>query len=247
MSSGEYHETPFHSTIKKLPRPFAGEMCQDHLFACLFNAPWGKLFSADFIRQQNLWFQEIKNSNDLYFGFMSCSLAKRISILDQPLYYYRMGTGSSTQATKHHDPLLFLTALQKTEKELRDRGVFGVFESAFREAMMLEFMFNFRSSKTESAFSAIFQAARQYFDSRFFASFPSTACLDPTVWRDLHDMMQFDTPFQFLLDRYCRHVQLIREATSDLENSRSYRIGQALTWLPRQIRDGLSRIIKPEN
>ena len=243
IKTGMFHEMPFHPAVLQLPRPFPGKMCPDHLYAVLFNAPWGKLFSADFIRKHDLWFQEIKNSNDLYFSFMTSSLADRISILDESLYYYCVGIACSTQATKHRDPLLFLTALQKVENDLRAQGAFNIFESAFREALLQEFMFNFLSSKTEEAFCAVFQAARKYLDSRFFASFPASACLEPDIWQNLYDMMQFESPFQFLLDRYFRQVPLIRQAVSDLENSRSYRIGQAITWLPRQIRDGISRMM----
>ena len=242
VTTGQYKEIPFPPGMDKLPNPFSSRQCRDHLY-CLYNAPWGKLFSAEFIRKHDLRFQEIRNSNDLYFSMITLSLAERISLLDQPLYYYCSGLDESTQATKWRNPLLFLEALRKTENDLRRHGLYSVFESAFRESMLREFVFNLQTSKTEEAFRSIFQAAKQYFDAEFFSSFPESACLDRIAWQHLHDMMQFESPFQYLLDRYCRQVKILQQATSELENSRSYRIGQVITWLPRQIRNGI-RIIK---
>ena len=221
--------------------PFAGKDHPDHLYYYCRQAPWGKLFSAEFIRGQGLLYQEIRNSNDGYFNLMAVSLARRISLVDKPLYYYRIGMRTNTQALKYKDPLLFLEVLKKIKNDLTAKGLFKIYENSYKEILCMEFYYIFPyllklqlgNTDSDKLFTFLFQAANEEFTEEFFSGFPVEACVEKQAWKTVRDLHRFDgSPIKFLLDQYQRKNQYCQ----DLENSSSYRIGKLITWLPKMLR-----------
>ncbi len=49
---------------------------------------WSKMYRTDFLKQNNIRFQEIKNGEDQLFFIHSMLLAKKIKTVDENLYYY---------------------------------------------------------------------------------------------------------------------------------------------------------------
>ena len=90
------------------------------------NWAWNKCFSADFIRKNNIAFQDISKTNDFYFVAKAMLLAERITTLSKTLVHYRKNTGVSTQDTNDLDPCAFLDAFRQVEnfmKEMADAGI----------------------------------------------------------------------------------------------------------------------------
>lgn len=227
--------------------PFAGEDHADHLYYYCRQAPWGKLFSAEFIRGQGLLYQEIRNSNDGYFNLMAVSLARRISLVNKSLYYYRIGMQTNTQALKYKDPLLFLDVLKKIKNDLTAKDLFKIYENSYKEILCMEFYYIFpyllklpiENTKSDQLFTLLFQVATEEFMEEFFDGFPMDACVEKQAWQTVRGLQRFDgSPVRFLLDQYQRKNQYCQE----LENSSSYRIGKLITWLPRMLRKSMSLI-----
>ena len=87
-------------------------------------------------------------------------------------------------------------------------------------------------SELSRIFTRVFQTAKDLFDDAFFRDFPAEACVEKKAWDAVCELRSYDSPVGFLLDHYQRQRRYCRE----LENSRSYRIGQMMTWLPRMLR-----------
>lgn len=51
-----------------------------------YSEPWGKLIKSDFIKANNITFDETDVSNDYYFSVVSGCLAHKIIVVDKPLY-----------------------------------------------------------------------------------------------------------------------------------------------------------------
>ena len=64
------------------------------IFDLLAPNPWTKLYRTDFLRQQKLSFQEIASCNDWSFAYASLACARKISVVREPLAYYRVRSGS---------------------------------------------------------------------------------------------------------------------------------------------------------
>ena len=104
-----------------------------NIFDIAMGVPWNKMFKTDFVKAEQLEFQNTQRCNDEYFAGMSMVLAKRVSYVDKRLVYYRTNNGNSLQGYDRLEApsLDFFHALKKMQKELRERKLFEEVSSAF--------------------------------------------------------------------------------------------------------------------
>ncbi len=104
----------------------------DNLFIVTNNAVWNKLFNRQFIIDNNIRFQTLHNTNDMYFMMLSLACAERITYIDHPYVYYRAYTFDNIQSKKKNHPLDFLKALEALKEALIARNVYPEIKEAFR-------------------------------------------------------------------------------------------------------------------
>lgn len=87
------------------------------------SAPW-KLFRKDFIQKNEIFFQTLSSSNDVYFSCMTAILAKRICYVtcNRPLIFYRQNL--KTQISANRNPQNLLLAVKKLVKDLKARQLY---------------------------------------------------------------------------------------------------------------------------
>ncbi len=83
--------------------------------------PWNKMFNRRFVVQNDLHFQEILRTNDMYFVNTALMRAKRITVVRLELVNYREGTTNNCQATNHKAPTDFHKALSALYDEVLKR------------------------------------------------------------------------------------------------------------------------------
>ena len=91
-------------------------------FFSLFNIPaFTKLYKAEFIQKNNIKFQEIRTCNDVFFNFITLSLAERITFLNETLVTYRTNQKSniSSHRSKYIENVKIAFDLLKEELEKR--------------------------------------------------------------------------------------------------------------------------------
>lgn len=102
------------------------------------HAPWNKLYRNDFIKKHNFKFQEIKKSNDLYFGFTTLYFAEKIAFLNKSLLFYRTGIETSTVSTTYEAPCDVYHALLEVCNRLSNTPSWHMTEKGFvNEALNL--------------------------------------------------------------------------------------------------------------
>lgn len=86
--------------VKALPEEevFSYRDCPKNIFQISAGMAWNKLYRASFLKQYGLRFQRIKYTDDAYFTFAHMVLAKRITILNEQLCYYRVNSGTNQTA-----------------------------------------------------------------------------------------------------------------------------------------------------
>lgn len=57
--------------------------CPKELFRTIPLAPYSRLYSSEFLRRNTLRFQNLKSSNDVYFGIMATLLSQKIAFLEE--------------------------------------------------------------------------------------------------------------------------------------------------------------------
>ena len=69
-------------------------------FKHLLNAPWNKMYKAEFIKANNIEFEEIPIQNDAYFVHKASSLTDNFYYTDKELYFYEINNNGITLSKK---------------------------------------------------------------------------------------------------------------------------------------------------
>lgn len=86
-----------------LPRDiqvFNYQDCPNHIMSVVNPTPWNKLYRSDFIRANNLKYEEISSTNDITFAAVSVAAAERITYVTDHLVRYRIGHAGTISTTK---------------------------------------------------------------------------------------------------------------------------------------------------
>ena len=110
---------------------FSAEALGDHIFNTFMTWPWNKLFKRKFIMENDIRYQEIMRTNDMYFVNTALLKAKFITTVRIPLVNYRIGTTDNCQATNNKAPTDFHKALSALYEEVKKTGNEKIFVSFY--------------------------------------------------------------------------------------------------------------------
>lgn len=128
------------------------------LFGLTVTTPWTKLFRREFILEKEISFQNLPNSNDVFFVLIALAEAERISIVREDLVSYRVCREGSIQDQKDRDPLCFLKAYEDTYDELNRRGLYGEVRQGFADLVLSGCVFNLNTVRSGDARQTIMHA-----------------------------------------------------------------------------------------
>lgn len=111
--------------------PFTYRQLTDNIFKSFMGWAWDKLYLHSFIKENNLWFQEQRTTNDLLFVFSALVAAKRISIVEQVLAHQRIQNQNSLSNTREKSWYCFYDALTALREYLKKQGIFWELERDF--------------------------------------------------------------------------------------------------------------------
>lgn len=102
--------------------PFSREEIGKYIFGFAANVPWNKLYLREFVQKHELQFEARKQANDAYFVMMAFYYAKCITVVDETLINYRIGTNSSTTDKVSDVPLCACEAYEVVWNALKATG-----------------------------------------------------------------------------------------------------------------------------
>ena len=124
-------EYSFPADFRSLRQPFSGlEVAGHDFFLAARTVVWNKLFRRSFVNGEAIRFQEIADSNDLYFVDVALAVARRIGTVNEALYHYRMNRSGSIQ-DRRRGSSCWKDAYAAVKDELLRRGVFEAFRANF--------------------------------------------------------------------------------------------------------------------
>ncbi len=147
-----------------LPEKYPADVCSwrdnpDWLFRAFQNYPWNKLLRTDFVRENNLRFQEdISLTEDLMFSAPALVRARRMTFLPDVLVYHREGTGKNTMAAKDLHPLDFIEAFRALKRFLKAEGVYDELRIAYENWAIDAIIYNVSTLNTYEGFSVAVDA-----------------------------------------------------------------------------------------
>lgn len=121
----------------------------NYVFNSFQNWNWNKLYKNDFIKCNNIYFQKLHRTNDLYFTCVALVLAKRISVINENLVNYRIGMTQNSQSTNHLYPFDFYNAFKQLKKFLNDNDIYKEVKISYLNWAISGCIYNAESIKDE--------------------------------------------------------------------------------------------------
>ena len=84
-----------------------------------------------FLKENHLLFQEIPSCNDWSFAFASLACATKISVIREPLMYYRTQTNTSISSYRYKRTKDIVRAIQQLKVELKSRDLYSQYQEGF--------------------------------------------------------------------------------------------------------------------
>lgn len=155
-----YTDANWYFNRKRLPQKdvFNKYDVPDEIFNITSVAPWTKVFRREFVQNEKLQYQALKNSNDLYFVMLAECLADRITFVNEDLTYYRVGRKGSLQNSKDKDPLCFMKAMNAVYKELVERKIYEVVKRSFDNTYISTCRYNMTSTNDIDVKKIVYKA-----------------------------------------------------------------------------------------
>ncbi|NLP45229.1 MAG: glycosyltransferase [Peptococcaceae bacterium] len=111
--------------------PFSVHDIPEKIFNLGNKWAWDKLYKASFVKENNIMFQEIRTSNDMYFVCVSLVLANKIFILPNILAHQRINRSDSLSVTREKSYDCYYIALLKLKKKLVELNMYDTVKRSF--------------------------------------------------------------------------------------------------------------------
>ncbi|MCB6561724.1 glycosyltransferase family 2 protein [Gordonibacter urolithinfaciens] len=206
MQTGLSHEADWTYKVDRIPQkqPFSYVDMPDDIFNTFANVPWNKVFRRSFVEENNLKFQEIRRTNDLFFVCSALVMAKGIVTIDEHLVHYRIGATSNCQATNDREPLGFYFAFSKLKDYLIEQGLFEKVERSFKNHALDGLVANLSSLKSFEGFNVLYNAFYFEIEKKFGILDQAEDYYENRRQYEIYSSLSIMSKEEFLFARMCQ-------------------------------------------
>lgn len=238
MKTGCFEERPTSILKENLPepRPFAGTEVKKELFRTFVGWAWDKLFLREYIDANQMFYQEQRTTNDLLFTYFALAKAERITIVEKVLAHHRTHVQMSLEATRAASWMCFYQALCALRDALKGAGLYTHYERDFINYCVSFSLWNLDTMAWPIQEELYYRLKLIWFKDLGVLTHEREYFYDQFEYERMRRVIE--QPYSIHL-----HDQIIEQEQwlEDIKHSASYRIGRAITWLPRKLRDLLRR------
>jgi glycosyltransferase involved in cell wall biosynthesis len=228
--------------------------------------PWDKLFSRELATEHSLRFQSQQSTNDACFVYLALTLARRIVLVDSCLATHRVGNSASIEGSRESNWRNMLQAQAAIQERLQAEGLMEKYERAF-----LAWQFSMAVWSLVSLSGAAQLDVLHYLQEELIPRmaayegdwqlYPREQLLLEALQSSHEELLlhcaawtgtMVDRDYQRQrVDELTHEIWSLTAQLEDainhieaLENSKSFKLGRALTAAPRLGRDALRNIGK---
>ena len=128
----------------------------DYIFQISNPSPWTKLTRKQFVLEKGLRFQNLNNTNDAFFAHLSMALAQRITLLDEPLYTYRIGMVTNIQSNKEEHPECVVDAYMAIYQRLQEEKIWELCEKSWIKEFLSIICYTLKTVSTKQAYRKLY-------------------------------------------------------------------------------------------
>lgn len=128
--------------------------------------PWNKLIRTDFIKENDIRFEEISSTNDITFSAVCAARAQRIALVDSALMFYRLGHTGTVSSTKQKNLNNVVTAVESVVNQLEKLDYYDRIIPSVMRFMIDNYCFSFMNY-TKDFSTDISKEFYEYISKRF--------------------------------------------------------------------------------
>jgi glycosyltransferase involved in cell wall biosynthesis len=121
----------------------------EYSFQLCLAAPWVKMYRRQFLMDNNILFQNLKSSNDAYFGRMVMLTAERIGYLNKTLIKYRVNNELQTSNNNQDGPVNLAKALIAIHNEMCRTDIYIKNRKSFNTYSLQVMLASFQKTRDE--------------------------------------------------------------------------------------------------
>lgn len=240
---------------------FIGEEVRKNAFVTFSSMAWDKLFLTEFVRESSLSFQEQHNVNDLYFVYSAIAKSDKIAVYNEVLAHYRKRAGGLVFNAWWSSWKCFYDAYMRLKEKLEDWDIFPVYERTFANSSlnlaivrleaapwpMQEEMF-YHLKNHGFADLHITGHTREYFDNKSYYEFCHLILENEyhTVFAPRAELLLQLKEANRQIEEANQQIEEVKGQIEGIYSSWTYRIGRAVTFIPRKARENFRKIKKFE-
>jgi glycosyltransferase involved in cell wall biosynthesis len=234
-------------TVKHLEpdRVYAPDELIEHMFDYAVGWPWDKLFSKRFILENTLQYQSLSSTNDAFFVLLALVVAQRTVFLDEYLVNHRVNNTTSIEANRYKSWENSFLAIEAIESELQRRNLFSLYEIPFLQWVYDFTLWNFETLHGKEKQEYLLRMQQNWLLR--LAKLNTEESTDEIVCDYLEmfgysqaDLLQRQIEYHWAIhylekekEDLLSKNQHLESLLDQLRQSKSYRIGRAITKIPR--------------
>lgn len=218
-------------------QPFPGTAVKGNLFFTFVGWAWDKLFSRQYIQDNGLRFQEQRTTNDLYFTYFALAKAQRIVTMDELFAHHRIQLATSLEATRDKSWDCFYKALIALRDGLQREKLFDRYERDFVNYSVRFTLWNLYTISWPKQEVLFYLLKHTWLSDLGVAGKDETYFDNRQEYMDICKVLYGEYAEMFPEGDHKAEIAALKERLHDLQNSVSFRLGRALTFIPRKIRD----------
>lgn len=237
----------------RFPTGFTPDDVADKIFNAFYYVPWGKIIRRSMLMDMNIRFPGMPRNEDMSFANSVLVASHRISIVNEPLYYYRRNRVDSLQYGVENTPYTQIEASRWTLKFIRENGMYDRYRDSFIKFVFMESAVRLRElSGRESVAKEFYERLQSEFVKEFDIHLLSPKSLRLDMRKPLSILLEGGSFFAFMaavnvgrksvpVARAKQKGKMERELVNakcevqKLKSSTAYRVGMFVTWPARRV------------
>jgi glycosyltransferase involved in cell wall biosynthesis len=214
-----------------------------YIFQLHVSWTWDKLFKRDLALKYSCIFPPLHGPEDVFFVFSLLLMAKRVSIVDKIFVTYRINDYSSVINTRSKSVYDYAKAIELVKDFMVKYNIYKLYEQSFINWSLNCCIWNMNfyierhdiNEILADSFREVFDYNKTvFFDKLGLDKYSDDYFYNNAEYQEYRNITSM--PFQYYA---LRRLAAQRERNLFLEaciRSRSWRIGRAITWMPRKVR-----------
>ncbi|MCD7839744.1 MAG: glycosyltransferase [Erysipelotrichaceae bacterium] len=239
QSHNKYLNMDYALRLNEIPcNPFTYKDVKDVVFYMCVGWAWDKLYKREFVEKEDLKFQNLRTSNDLFFVFTSLMKANKIVAINEKLVHHRVNASASLSVTREKSWHCFYEAAKALKEELIRIGKYHDVEKSYVR-WLIHFSFWNLDTIEGSTYKNVYNLIRdeilpeinihQYEDGYISKGYYQR-CLE--VEEKDCDAYVYEQFFKLRKNQNKKND----DGAKRVKNSTTYKVGKAVLYIPNKIR-----------